>query len=100
MNRPALTACRVRRLARPETNWRQAGACRDEDPELFFPVGTGPAAELLTAQAVSVCNRCPSEAECLRWALDAPIALYGVWGGTTEEERAALIRTRNEGRNP
>lgn len=94
MSRPALTSCRVRR-AKPETHWRRDAACRDEDPELFFPVGKGEAADLQAARAVLVCERCPVISECRQWALDAPIALYGVWGGTTEEERAALIRDRS-----
>ncbi|UFQ14314.1 MULTISPECIES: WhiB family transcriptional regulator [Streptomyces] len=69
--------------------WLQRAACVDEDPELFFPVGTtGPALRDLAA-AKSVCARCPVRGECLSWALRTGQAA-GVWGGTCEEERAVL----------
>ncbi|MFH8293239.1 WhiB family transcriptional regulator [Streptomyces sp. NPDC018059] len=69
--------------------WLQRAACVDEDPDLFFPVGTtGPAIRDLAA-AKRVCARCPVSGECLAWALRTGQAA-GVWGGTCEEERAAL----------
>ena len=40
-------------------DWRHRAICRDEDPELFFPIGnTGPAL-LQIEQAKMVCRRCP-----------------------------------------
>ncbi|MGW0532339.1 WhiB family transcriptional regulator [Streptomyces sp. NPDC003032] len=66
-------------------------ACADEDPDLFFPIGTtGPAIRDLDA-AKQICARCPVSGECLAWALSTGQA-SGVWGGTCEEERAALNR--------
>ena len=39
-------------------DWRHKAACRDEDPELFFPIGnTGPAL-LQIEEAKQVCRRC------------------------------------------
>lgn len=74
-------------------NWREAAACRKEDPELFFPIGlTGPGAMQAEA-AKAVCRRCPVVRECLEWALDAQME-SGVCGGTTEQERRALRRHR------
>ncbi|MEV5509664.1 WhiB family transcriptional regulator [Streptomyces orinoci] len=74
-------------------NWRQYAACRNEDPDLFFPVGTcGPAVQQ-TEQAKSVCRGCPVRERCLRWALESGQE-YGVWGGTSEKERRLLRRTR------
>lgn len=73
-------------------DWRHAAICRDEDPELFYPVGdTGPAL-LQVAEAKAVCARCPVREQCLTWAVDA--LPYGVAGGTTERERAELRRRR------
>ncbi|OLT18159.1 transcription factor WhiB [Pseudonocardia sp. CNS-139] len=73
-------------------DWRLRAACRDEDPELFFPVSaTGPGARQI-ARAKAVCARCPVRAECLAYALDEGLA-HGVFGGTTEDERRALRRT-------
>jgi WhiB family transcriptional regulator, redox-sensing transcriptional regulator len=47
-------------------SWHHDAACRGEDPELFFPIGTtGPAlVQLMDAKAV--CGRCPVQSECLR----------------------------------
>lgn len=73
------------------TDWRHFAACRDEDPELHFPIGTSGPAVLQTEQAKAVCRRCSVSDECLNFALtmgqDA-----GVWGGLSEEERRAVKR--------
>lgn len=76
--------------------WRHEAACRDQDGELFFPIGsTGPALQQL-AEAKLVCAGCPVRESCLEWALEAG-ADHGVWGGLGEDERRSwrrrLIRT-------
>ncbi|MFE4827638.1 WhiB family transcriptional regulator [Streptomyces sp. NPDC056672] len=72
-------------------DWRHNAICREEDPELFFPVGnTGPAL-LQIEEAKAVCRRCPVMEQCLRWALEAG-QNEGVWGGLSEDERRALKR--------
>lgn len=72
-------------------DWRHRAICRDEDPELFFPVGTSGPALLQIAEAKTVCRTCPVVSECLTWALDSGQDA-GVWGGMTEDERRALKR--------
>ena len=70
-------------------NWRDDAACRDADPDLFFPIGTaGPALRQIGA-AKRICRTCPAQARCLAWALDNRV-IDGVWGGTTGEERHAM----------
>ena len=76
-------------------DWRDHAACRDEDPELFFPVGTSGPALLQIAEAKAVCRRCPVSSECLKWALTSGQDA-GVWGCMSEDERRALKR-RNAG---
>ncbi len=72
-------------------DWRHEALCRDEDPELFFPIGTtGPAATQVE-QAKVVCRRCSAVEACLTWALETGQDA-GVWGGTSEDERRALKR--------
>ncbi len=72
-------------------DWRRDAACRDIDPELFFPPGsTGDAIENIAA-AKAICGQCAVRAECLEFALSANQA-DGIWGGTTEEERRRLRR--------
>ena len=66
--------------------WMSGGACRQADPELFFPIAaaTGPAARQAEA-AKAVCRPCAVRADCLSYALKA--MPDGIWGGTTQEER-------------
>jgi WhiB family redox-sensing transcriptional regulator len=72
-------------------DWRHDAACRDVDPELFFPIGnTGPAL-LQIDEAKQVCRRCPAIEGCLQWALESGQDA-GVWGGMSEDERRALKR--------
>jgi len=72
-------------------DWRHLAVCRDEDPELFFPIGsTGPATHQVD-QAKVVCRRCPVVEDCLTWAVETGQE-NGVWGGTSEDERRALRR--------
>lgn len=83
----------------PEPDFFDRAACKGEDPELFFPVGaTGPAIRQ-TAEALAICHRCTVETDCLHWALDTGKE-YGVWGGTSEDDRAEIQRqnTRDAGR--
>ena len=82
---------RVRTLLDPSQtsagdDWRHRAACRDEDPELFFPAGTDGPALAQVEQAKAVCRGCPVTGECLRWAL-ATGQDYGIWGGAPEGER-------------
>jgi WhiB family redox-sensing transcriptional regulator len=73
------------------TDWLGNAACRDADPELFFPVSDVKAARTQVAAARKVCRRCPVRGTCLSWALDNEQEA-GIWGGLTEEERRKLRR--------
>lgn len=77
------------------TSWRHQAACAGTDPEAFFPIsetGTNPADATLIADAKTLCRtQCPVIAECLDWALQAH-CVHGVWGGTSGEERARILR--------
>ena len=72
-------------------DWRHHAACREVDPELFFPIGnTGPAL-LQIDEAKQVCGRCSVQEPCLQWAVDSGQDA-GVWGGMSEDERRAYKR--------
>jgi WhiB family redox-sensing transcriptional regulator len=74
-----------------DDDWRAVAACRDTDPDLFFPVGTtGPAIEQIEA-AKAVCRECEAQQPCLEFALTSNQD-SGIWGGTSEEERRKLRR--------
>jgi Transcription factor WhiB len=59
---------------------KREGACRSSDVD-FYSGDPGPALE--------VCRGCRVQAKCLEHALD--LFEVGVWGGMTQEQRAALV---------
>lgn len=80
-------------------DWRHRAVCREEDPELFFPLGnTGPW-QLQIEEAKAVCRRCPAMNDCRRWALDTRQD-SGVWGGLSENELRAIRRKASRNRPP
>lgn len=87
----ALTQSRSLSLTIQPDDWREFSACRDTDPDLFFPVGTtGPAIEQIE-NAKAVCRTCDVQTNCLEYALTSNQD-SGIWGGTSEEERRVLRR--------
>lgn len=82
-------------------DWRHRAACLDEDPELFFPIGSTVAAVAQIEKAKAVCARCPVLVECRTWALQNPrLAEFGVFGGMSEDERRTTqVRRRQRRRD-
>jgi WhiB family redox-sensing transcriptional regulator len=74
-----------------QDNWRSYSACKNEDPDLFFPIGQGGPARLQVEQAKQVCWRCPVIEWCGQWALETRQSV-GVWGGMSEHDRRILQR--------
>lgn len=70
-------------------NWRIAARCGVGDAERLFLGGAR------QRQSRTFCRACPVRTECLAHALDHRIE-FGVWGGMTERERRALLRSRPE----
>ncbi len=72
--------------------WQYEGSCRDIDDTLFFhPEGERGAARRRRADAAkAICAGCPVLMECREQAL-AIREPYGVWGGLSEEDRAAIF---------
>jgi len=90
----ALSSSHLLTLTLASDEWRRVSACRDTDPDLFFPVGTtGPAIEQIE-NAKAVCDSCEAQTECLEYAL-ATNQDSGIWGGTSEEERRKLRKQYN-----
>lgn len=82
-------------------HWREDAACRDEDPELFFPHDTD---HLGIAAAKRICDGCPVVVYCLLDALNteqrAAYGRFGVRGGLTGDERTRQFgkpKTRRQG---
>lgn len=60
-------------------DWRSDAACREVDPELFFPT-MGDGMKLAAKQAKNICKSCPVQDACLDEAL-ANDEKYGIFGG-------------------
>jgi WhiB family redox-sensing transcriptional regulator len=73
-----------------DVDW-SAAACRDADPELFFPIGEGELARRAAEAAKAMCARCRVTEQCLEWAVATGMS-EGIWGGHTERERRLLRR--------
>lgn len=70
-----------------ERPWAVFAACRDRDPDAFFPVTPGD-----ERAALRICSGCPVRQDCLEFALEARVR-FGIWGGLTEKQRRSLRRT-------
>jgi hypothetical protein len=46
-------------------NWHEDVACRDADPDMFFPIGTTGAALRQMEEAKRICRDCPVQIQCL-----------------------------------
>jgi WhiB family redox-sensing transcriptional regulator len=74
----------------PERDWRADAACRDVDPELFFPE---PGQLPQTAKAKEICAGCAVREPCLDTALHGPLSRddrHGIFAGTTARDRTRL----------
>jgi len=75
-------------------DWRSGAACRNQDPELFFPIGSTDRALTQLQKAKAVCEGCPVQQPCLDWVLRSePLGQEaGVCAGFGETERRSLKR--------
>ena len=71
-----------------ELSWRNRGACRGLDPEIFYPQSDEEVTE-----AKDVCAQCHVRVACLEHAIGHR-EKEGVWGGATERERRRIVRQR------
>lgn len=70
-----------------EMGWTAYARCREVDAEQFFVRGSAQA-----QRAIRICNRCTVREQCLQYALDNAVD-FGVWGGLTERQRRARLRS-------
>lgn len=84
-----------------DDEWMSRGACRDADPDLFYPDENN-AGRNAYARARVFCNTCPVVNDCLQFALshmDAdrndethiPIGAHGMWGNTSPRQRWRIL---------
>jgi WhiB family transcriptional regulator, redox-sensing transcriptional regulator len=82
-----------------EPSWYHRAACGTSGADLFFPAGRSGAAVDDIDAAKRVCARCPVRTACLAFAIETNQE-YGVWGGTTEDERRPLRKEHRLGSFP
>lgn len=70
----------------PPDAWQDKAACFGIEPDMFFPIS-----EEEAGPALAFCGSCRIRETCLSWALKNG-ERYGVWGGTTEQQRRRLQR--------
>jgi WhiB family redox-sensing transcriptional regulator len=72
--------------------WHLDAACIGVDPEIFYPLDLAPDSAGV-AVAKRICGGCPVRAQCLAevMAAEDPARRWGISGGTTPAERAALF---------
>lgn len=77
-----------------EWNWQDFAACHDRDLATFFhPTNArGRSRHQRETLAKAICAGCSVRLECLDYAVRAREP-YGVWGGLTETERAAIYES-------
>ncbi len=71
--------------------WQLRAACRSVPTSIFFlpPRLTRRVQSTREQNAKHICAQCPVIEQCLRHAIDCNEP-YGIWGGLTVHERAAL----------
>ena len=76
-------------------DWQSEGACKNMDTSIFFYEDNerGQEKDLREKTAKAICDTCPVINECLEFALQIKED-YGIWGGTTPEERKLIRRRR------
>jgi ribonuclease I len=75
-------------------SWGKESACRQEDPEQYFPENGRPSKKLLEP-CNTAAGGCPVKAQCLEFALNGPWMPYGPWGGLPQSEVQAMWLTRH-----
>ena len=74
--------------------WQDHARCLEVDPEIFFPERGGS-----SRLARAVCEKCPVQAACLRYAIRNR-EQFGIWGNTSERERRRLRKDGGEEKAP
>jgi WhiB family transcriptional regulator, redox-sensing transcriptional regulator len=69
------------------SDWVDEAACSPDNGDSFFAE-----ARADVATALLTCAACPVKNECLTFALSND-ERYGIWGGTTPDQRRRLVRT-------
>ena len=87
MNPTSTRAINTRHAA----DWRTLGACRDRDPEFWFPKGSTGPGSVQAAEAKAICRACPVAITCATWAIEKRLQ-HGIYGGLDGPQRRSIAR--------
>ncbi|WP_152203610.1 WhiB family transcriptional regulator [Georgenia thermotolerans] len=74
-----------------DRTWMEDGLCATSStPDAWYPERNYP-----SHKAQRLCDGCPVIDQCGEWALTVQEE-WGIWGGLTEEDRRAILRTRRK----
>lgn len=80
-------------------SWIYEALCRGIDTEMFYPEkGQGSSYE--SKLILRMCSQCPVKINCLEVALRSEEGHgrgYGIWGGTTPNQRKKILKQRAVG---
>lgn len=76
-------------------DWAMRAACKGIGTHHFYhpDAERGPSKARREARAKALCSTCPVIRNCLDWALAAREP-YGIWGGTSVEDRERMLTRR------
>lgn len=77
-------------------SWHDDAACKDSDPDLFYPEQWSITA---AAVALNICSGCPVKQPCLTEALEQGDD-WGIRGQTTGSQRRTIRRRQAQRRHP
>lgn len=75
--------------------WQDSAACRDTDPDLFFPASEN---ETTVRAVKDICHACPVYDRCLAVALEN--GHHGIWAATTTAVRSRMVNRGEAKRRP
>ncbi len=73
-------------------SWHEEALCKSIPTEVFFPSNY---TEASLEPAKRICSQCDVKAECLQDAISHNV--YGIWAGTTEQQRRNIVNNYYNG---
>jgi len=73
-------------------SWHEKALCKSIDGGIFFPTNY---TESSMQPAKEICSKCTVKAECLQDAISHNV--YGIWAGTTEQQRRNIVNNYYNG---
>ena len=77
-------------LSKGNPEWRRLAACRNIDPDKFYP-----RSDKDSDEALAICETCHVWVDCLKYAIEYG-ENEGIWGGCTSNQRRDIVKRLNK----